>query len=158
MIPKVPNQSRYEPPPFDVRLRWMELDKPHELPASARVEVSELLPQALIAISVDVPEEWGFTNGSIDCVVRINPSASRSDGRAHMSFDLWQKIEDQPWNDEFGWGDSRLDVREGDTGESNPLDDLSDALDEADAQKVFTSFARLTGGNIEIVQAAGTSP
>ena len=140
--------QNYEPGPFTVRLRWND-DRP--LPATAVCECSGLMPQAIIMIEAEVPAEWGSSDPSWTFFVRVNPPFGNETARRGVPrFEVWQNAPDTVgWSaGEFGWSDDQVSVANG-ADDSDPLDDLSDALYERAAQKVFSAFARLRGGQIE---------
>ena len=141
-------------PEFRVRVKWLETDGPLPLPATATVEVSQLLPHALIEFAVDVPEEMGYNTETLQYVLRIVLPCHRPGvpvSESGWQFEVWFSLEDQGWfTGEFDWTDSAYE----DSWKLPPpwpLDDLSDSLYNEDEEGVFDAFTRLRGGQIEFV-------
>ena len=124
--------------PLLVRIGWLD-GSVGPLRAICECEVSRLLPHAILALAIDVPEQLGWSEVIWQLFVRIDPGGLR--------FETWQEIEDQRWSSDYGWVTGSLTFV--DDEPPWPTDQLSDALSGRDAEEVFRAFTRLRGGLVE---------
>lgn len=125
-----------------VRIAWLDLQYP--LIGTCECEVSRLLPQATFKFTLGVPDELDWSDPFWTFYVATDPGAN--------CFQVWQKIEDQPWSSEFTWLAESVVSETPESTES--LFDLRDALSDGDAKRAFDAFTKLRGGQVEVVGSA----
>ena len=129
-----------------VTIGWEAGPWPQPTPGALEIETCELIPQAVVSVTVLLPEGSGLTDDMYDVVVRIDPPPG---ARGEWRLEVWSCVEDQGWASEaIHWSSGELtDPDGGDPAEV--LDGLSDALWSRDADGIFEALTRLRGAPIE---------
>lgn len=130
-----------------VTLGWESGPWPQPTPGAIEIETCGLMPQAIVSVTVFLPEDSGLTDDRYEVVVRIDPPPG---SRGEWRFEVWSCIEDQGWASKaINWGIGELTDPKGDDP-TEVLGGLSDALWSMDTDGIFEALTRLRGGSIEI--------
>jgi hypothetical protein len=119
----------YSSPRFLVLVDFVGDGKP--LTAACKCEISSLMPLAILAFQIEALGTAAEIDWDFELV--IGP-----EGEA----DVWVKVEEGPWIKESSWDFTSLEPDEA-------VDDLTEALDGDDPERVFRAFTQLRGGSVE---------
>jgi len=102
------------------------------LTATCKCEISNLMPLAILAFQIEALGTTAEFDWDFELV--IGP-----EGEA----DVWLCVEEGPWVKESSWDFTSLEPDEA-------VDDLTEALDDHDPERVFRAFTQLRGGSVEL--------
>lgn len=119
----------YSSPRFIVLVDFFGNGEP--LTATCKCEVSSLMPLAILAFRIEALGTAAEIDWDFELV--IGPEGEG---------DIWVSVEEGPWIKEASWDVASLETDE-------TVDDLTEAIDSDDPERVFRAFTQLRGGSVE---------